>query len=188
MKSVLICGILLFVLMPFSSAQHEEREPGDQHAEHDGLTHKVTLVMANSFLKNQVDQETDNVLVVPTYGLNYDFSFHPRWGVGFHSDIVLQQYKVENHDNHEVLVRENPVALCVVGQYKPITPLTIIAGYGIELEKHENIQLFRLGLEYGFHLPKNWELGIALEYDWKFSTYSSWVFGVGFSKLFMKKT
>lgn len=186
MKSVLICGILLFVLMPFSSAQHEEREPGDQHAEHEGLTHKVTLVMANSFLKNQVDEETDNVLVVPTYGLNYDFLFHSRWGVGFHSDIVLQQYKVESHDNNEVLVRENPVALVAVGLFNPIPALTLIAGYGIELEKHENIQIFRFGVEYGIHLPKNWELGFALEFDRKINTYNSWVFGVGFSKLFRR--
>lgn len=186
MKSVLICGILLFVLMPFSSAQHEEREPGDQHTEHEGLTHKVTLVMANSFLKNQVDEETDNVLVVPTYGLNYDFLFHSRWGVGFHSDIVLQQYKVESHDNNEVLVRENPVALVAVGLFNPIPALTLIAGYGIELEKHENIQIFRFGVEYGIHLPKNWELGFALEFDRKINTYNSWVFGVGFSKLFRR--
>ena len=184
MKGLITIVIFLIVFIPYSNAQHSEDTGNASHDEHDGVTHKVTLVMANSFMNNRIDESTDNILVVPTYGLNYDFLFHPRWGVGLHTDIVLQQYKVESHDNHEVLVRENPVALCAVGLFKPLPSLTLIAGYGLEIETHENIQLLRFGVEYGFHLPGNWELGFALEFDRKLNTYNSWVFGVGFSKLF----
>lgn len=184
MKSILAFGFLLFVAIPYSIAQHEEGAESDLHVQHKGVTHRLTVVMANSFMNNRIDESTDNILVVPTYGLNYDFLFHPRWGVGLHTDIVLQQYNVESHDNHEVLVRENPVALCAVGLFKPLPSLTLIAGYGLEIETHENIQLIRLGVEYGFHLPGNWELGFALEFDRKLNTYNSWVFGVGFSKMF----
>jgi len=140
--------------------------------------------MAYTFLKSDVDESTNNIQVVPTFGLNYDFFFHQKWGVGLHTDILLQQFKVETHGEEEVLVRENPVAICAVGLLKPVPSLMLIAGYGIELEKHENIQLLRLGIEYGFHLPGNWELGFALEFDSKLNTYNSWVFGAGFSKLF----
>lgn len=139
--------------------------------------------MAYSFLKNQLDENTDNILVAPTVGLNYDFRVGEKWGLGLHSDIVLQQYKVEDHNDETVLVRENPVALVLVGLFEPLPSLMLIAGYGIELEAHENIQLLRFGVEYGFHLPGNWELGFALEFDRKINTYNSWVFGVGFSKL-----
>ena len=176
--------IFLIVITPYSLAQQAEMSHNNQHAEHEGPGHRVTLVMAYSVLKNHVDESTNNILVVPTFGLNYDFFFHQKWGVGLHSDIVLQQFKVEKHDGHAELIRENPVAVCVVGLFKPLPSLTLIAGYGIELEKHENIQLLRLGVEYGFHLPGNWELGFALEFDKKFDTYNSWVFGAGFSKLF----
>ena len=185
MHRILFPLIFLIVIIPCSLAQYAEMSQ-DDHASHEGVTHKLTLVMANSLLKNQVDENTNSILIVPTYGINYDFLFHPKWGVGLHSDIVLQQFKVEQHDGHEELVRENPVALCAVGLFSPLPALTLIAGYGVELETNENIQLFRFGVEYGIHLPKHWELGIMLEYDRKINTYSSLVFGVGFSKLFVR--
>jgi len=186
MKGIITVIIFLFVINPYALAQHDELSHKDQNPEHEehSFKHKLTLVMAYSLMKNQVDENTGNILVVPTFGLNYDFFFHQKWGVGIHTDILLQQFKVETHDEEEVLVRENPVALCAVGLFKPIPSLTLLAGYGIELEKHENIQLLRLGVEYGFHLPGNWELGFALEFDSKLNTYNSWVFGAAFSKLF----
>jgi len=186
MNRIIAFIICLIVVIPFSNAQHTEDANDTQHAEHEGPghRHKVTLVLANSFLKNDFEDNPNSILIVPTFGLNYDFFFHQKWGVGFHSDIVAQQYKVETHDGHEELIRENPVALCAVGLFKPISALTLIAGYGVEIETHENIQILRFGVEYGFHLPGNWELGFALEFDRKINTYNSWVFGVGFSKLF----
>jgi len=184
MKGIIAFIIFLFVFTPYALAQHAEMADDDQHADHGGYAHRVTLVMAYTLLKSDVDESTNNILVVPTFGLNYDFFFHQKWGVGFHTDILLQQFKVETHEEEKVFVRENPVALYAVGLFKPIPSLTFNAGYGIELEKHENIQLFRLGVEYGFHLPGNWELGFALEFDSKLNTYNSWVFGAGFSKLF----
>jgi hypothetical protein len=186
MKRIIAFIICLIVVLPISNAQHTEDANDAQHTEHEGHIHKhkVTLVLAYSLVKNQVDENTNDILLVPTFGLNYDLFFHEKWGVGLHTDIVLQQFKVEKHDGHEELIRENPVAICAVGLFKPLPSLTLIAGYGIEIEKHENIQLLRLGVEYGFHLPGNWELGFALEFDKKINTYNSWVLGAGFSKLF----
>jgi hypothetical protein len=185
MKHILAFIVLLIAVLPSSWAQHTEDHQNDQHNTHDGVTHKLTLVMANSFLNNGADVSGNSVLIVPTFGLNYDFLFHPMWGVGFHTDIVLQQFKIERHDGHETIIRENPIALVGVGLFSPIPSLTLIAGYGIELETNEHIQLLRFGVEYGFHLPKHWELGVMLEFDRKINTYNSLVFGVGFSKLFV---
>ena len=184
MKHIIAFVIFLMVILQISNAQHGDEVDSKLHGDHDDTHHKVTLVMAYSLLKNQIDENTTNILVVPTFGINYDFMFHHKWGVGLHTDVVLQQFKVEKHDGHETIVRENPVAICAVGLFKPLPPLTFIAGYGIELEKHENIQILRLGVEYGFHLPGNWELGFALEFDSKLNSYNSWVFGAAFSKLF----
>ena len=185
MKRFLFLILILILAYPNASGQHIVDSHQAEHADHVGNTHKLTLVMANSFLKNDFEENPNSILIVPTYGLNYDFLFHPRWGVGFHSDIVLQQYKVETHDGQGTLIRENPVSLCAVGIFSPIPSLTLLAGYGIEIETHENIQLLRFGVEYGFHLPNHWELAFMLEFDRKINTYNSWVFGVGFSKLFV---
>jgi hypothetical protein len=179
MKAITI--IILLVISSSSFAQHEEgiHESNDAHSAH----HKITLVMANSLITNHIDDQSNAVLMVPTFGLNYDFMFHSKWGVGLHSDIILQQFKVEKHEGHEELIRENPVAVCLVGLFKPAPKLSLLAGYGVEIETHENLQLLRFGVEYGVHLPKNWELGCMLEYDIKFKTYGTFMFGVGFSKI-----
>jgi hypothetical protein len=187
MKTIVTVIIALMFLAPFSFGQHGETNHGDaqEHENaHEGSSHRITMVMAYSFLKNQIDASTNDILVAPTFGLNYDYLFHPRWGVGLHTDIVLQQFKVEKHHDQVELTRENPVAVCAVGLFSPLPSLVLLAGYGIELEKHENIQLLRFGVEYGFHLPGNWELGFTLEFDAKMNTYNSWIFGAGFSKLF----
>lgn len=177
--------IFLLVISSSSFAQHEKgiHELNDANSAH----HKITLVMANSIITNHIDDQSNAVLIVPTFGLNYDFLFHPKWGVGLHSDILVQQFKVEKHEGHEELVRENPVAVCIMGLFKPLPKVSLLAGYGMELEKHENLQLIRFGVEYGVHLPKSWELGFILEYDIKFKTYGTFMFGVGFSKLLTKR-
>lgn len=187
-KGTLLLILILFLACSQVGAQHVVDPHQNGHAYPIGNSHKLTLVMANSFLKNNVEENPNSILIVPTFGFNYDFLFHTRWGVGFHSDIVLQQYKVETHDGHETLIRENPVALCALGLFSPIPSLTLLAGYGIEIEAHENIQLLRLGVEYGVHLPNHWELSFMLEFDRKIITYNSWVFGVGFSKLFARRS
>ena len=182
MKAYAIFALLL--ISRFGLAQHEEgsHELNDANA----AQHKITLVMAYSLITNNVDEGTNAILVVPTFGLNYDFLFHPKWGVGLHSDIILQQFKVEKHEGNEELIRENPVAVCLVGLFKPAPKLSLLAGYGVEIETHENLQIIRIGAEYGIHLPKNWELGLMLEYDIKLKTYGTFMFGVGFSKIFSK--
>ena len=182
MKAFAIFAILL--ISRFGLAQHE----GGSHELNDANSaqHKLTMVMANSIITNHVDDQSNEVLVVPTFGLNYDFMFHPKWGVGIHSDILVQQFKVEKHEGHEELVRENPVAICAMGLFRPIPQLSFLAGYGIEIETHENLQIIRIGAEYGIHLPKNWELGFMLEYDIKLKTYGTFIFGVGFSKILTK--
>ena len=127
-------------------------------------------------------------MIVPAFGLNYDYFFNARWGLGVHSDILMQQFKVEKHNNHEEVVRENPIALCGMLFLKLHHRWAIFAGYGVEMEKHENFQLVRIGAEYGIELPKKWELGFSLEFDYKLEAYNSLLFGIGFSKLFYQKT
>ncbi len=117
----------------------------------------------------------------------FDYFFHKNWGIGLHNDLVLQQFKVERHHNEQELIRENPVAVCGIISFKPHHRWTLLAGYGVELEKSENISLFRFGVEYGIELKNDWELGFNAEYDHKINAYSSFMFGIGFSKFLFTK-
>ena len=186
--------ILTFFLLIISglalAAQDHEHAPGDGHpndTEHNRSGHKITLVMAYSVIDNSFAAETNDILLVPTFGLNYDFFINARWGIGLHTDIMLQQYKVEKHGGHEEILRENPVAICGMAVFKPHHRWILMAGYGVEVEKHESFQMIRSGVEYGIPLPKHWELGFTLEFDYKINTYSSLMFGVGFNKMLGRK-
>ena len=180
---------LLYLLLPFlafkGNCQHEKS--GAVEHEYEGSFHKITMVMANSLINNIVEENSNTLLLVPTFGVNYDYFFHKRWGIGLHNDILLQQYKVERHDNKEELERENPVAVCAMLSFKPHHRWTLLGGYGVELEKNESINLFRFGVEFGIPLKDHWELGFNAEYDHKIKAYSSFMFGVGFSKILFKK-
>jgi hypothetical protein len=187
-KIYLISSILIIHGVILAAQNHEDNTDAERHtaAEHGSSGHKITLVMAYSFIDNSFEDQTNGILIVPTIGFNYDYFFNARWGLGLHTDILLQQYKIEKHGGHEEILRENPVGLAGMVLFKPNHRWTMMAGYGVEVEKNENFQMIRTGVEYGIALPKHWELGFSLEFDYKIKTYSSLMFGVGFSKMFGK--
>ena len=189
LKISLISSIL--IIQGLSLAAQNQEDVTDVHhgndAEHSSLGHKITLVMAYSFIDNSFLEENDAIRIVPTFGFNYDYFFHARWGFGIHTDILLQQYKVEKHGSHEEILRENPVGIAGMVLFKPNHRWTLMAGYGVEVEKHENFQMVRTGVEYGIALPKHWELGFSLEFDYKINTHNSIMFGVAFSKILGRK-
>lgn len=143
---------------------------------------RLTGIMAYSLIDNGFISETNGLLVVPTVGLNFDYYLTEKWGLGIHSDILLQQFKAEKHDGHAEIIRDNPVAFCAMGLFKPHERWALFAGYGVEFEKHENLNLVRFGAEYGIPLPKHWEVVLSMEYDYKFNSYGALMFGIGFSK------
>ena len=124
---VIFGALFILVINNLLVAQHEDHA-NQSHEQNEVITmrHKLTLVMANSLITSHVKDESNTVLIAPTFGLNYDFMFHARWGVGLHSDIILQQFKIEKHDEHEELIRENPIAICVMGIYKPAPKLSLL--------------------------------------------------------------
>ncbi len=156
------------------------------HAEGGGheQLHKFSLITANSLIRNSLSLDGNNTLIVPTFGFNYDYYFNAKWGAGIHSDILLQQFKVETHKTDNILVRDNPVALCGMLNYKPSHNFVLMGGFGYELEKHETLNIFRFGVGYEIPIQNNWEIGFDLEYDIKINAYGALMFGVVFSKIY----
>jgi hypothetical protein len=189
LRIYIISSILIIHGLVLAAQNHEDGS-GTEHgsdSEHGISGHKITLVMAYSFIDNSFTDQTGDILIVPTFGFNYDYYFNARWGLGIHTDILLQQYKVEKHGSHEEILRENPVGSAGMVLFKPNHRWTRMAGYGVEVEKHENFQMVRTGVEYGIALPKHWELGFSIEFDYKINTHSSLMFGVAFSKMLGRK-
>jgi len=160
---------------------------GTVDSSHENGFHSLTFVMESAFIPNSFSDNTNDILIVPVYGLNYDYQINEKWGVGLHTDIILQQFIVETHGRHEEVVRENPVSIAAVLFYKPHHRWKILGGYGIEIETHESFQLIRIGVEYSIKLPRTWELGLALENDFKINGYYTMLLGIGFTRKFVRQ-
>jgi hypothetical protein len=165
----LLIGMLLLTL----AAQAQE----ERHR------HMFTIMMANSHIPNMDGVEGQNDFsIVPTWGFNYDFSFSKKWAVGWHNDFILQQYKVVKEEDETIVERSYPFGSCIVASYRPFRRIAFVTGLGKEFEKNENFGMWKIGMEYGFELPKAWELVLNFQYDIKFEAYDSFLFGIGISK------
>lgn len=117
-----------------------------------------------------------------SWTLNYDYWISNKWAIGLQNDIIVESFKVEENDN-EIIERNYPVSIVPVFMFKPTKILSIIGGVGEEFSSGHSLTLTRLGLELGFHVPGNWEVGGALVWDAKWDHYNSWGIAFTFSKL-----
>ncbi len=179
---------IILTVFVFSNGLFAQETDHQNEHNHTYNYHKLTGMLGYAFIDNSFSNQSNDILIVPAIGLNYDYIFKSGWGLGVHSDMLLQQFKAESHGNKTEIIRENPIALLGLLLFKPNHSWTLSVGYGTEFEKHENLQLLRVGLEYGMELPKNWELGFSLEFDYKPNAYNSLLFGINFVKLFSQKS
>jgi hypothetical protein len=151
---------------------------------HHGMksSHRITLGLGHtSVSEGEVDGET-KWLAMPSWSLNYDYWISDKWAIGLQNDLIVESFKVEEHDK-EILERHYPLSVVPVVMFKPANILSIIGGVGEEFASGHSITLTRLGLELGFHIPGNWEVGGALVWDAKWDYYNSWGVSFTFSKL-----
>ncbi|MFZ4056765.1 MAG: hypothetical protein ACOYKE_01440 [Ferruginibacter sp.] len=184
MKYLLLSVILLCSFTIHAQESTHKKSEENANAPH----HRITFMMMNAHLPNSIEiKGTNKTFLVPAWGIDYDYWFNGKWAVGLHSDLILQQYKVEKVGTEAIVIRDYPVSASIVGLYKATKHLVLIAGIGREFEANENINLIDFGVEYGWELPKNWELSLNVKYENKIKTYDSYLFGIGISKNIFKK-
>ena len=187
MKPISCLLIFLFFSLPFSHAQHNivEDDEGEKHESnehgHEAFKkhHTISAMMAFSYIPSIIPGESDReILVVPTWAINYTFSFHPKWAVGLHNDLILQQYAVERHTDSEEVVRSYPFAVKAVVLFEPMHGLLFLTGYGKEFESSKTLDVITVGVEYAIPIRNGWETGFNLIFDWNVNNYVSWMFGI----------
>ena len=125
---------------------HNEAHTSSKH-------HVISVLVSHTHLSEGVEEGENKWLIVPSFNINYNFVFHPKWAIGLHTDIIIEEFEVEEHhvDSETVLKRSNPVAPAIMVTYKPLTWLGIEIGPGMEFTKEEDFALMRLGAEFSFH-------------------------------------
>jgi len=176
-KLQLVAFSILLITAVFAQ-EHEKKEEVALKG-----THRLTLVLGHSHLSEGIKENgKKGWKTVPSTGIDYDYWLSNHWAIGVQTDIVIEDFEVEDHDQ-TVIERSKPLSTVAVAIFKPGEHVSFLAGMGGEFAKEENFALTRLGIETGWEMKNHWEFGISLLYDIKWSAYDTWVFGFGISKL-----
>ncbi len=188
MKVALVSGLLLFIFFCARADAQEKTDNNHSVEEHDGMkaSHRLTLGLGHMHVSEGIKNGKREWLIIPSWSLNYDYWLKDNLGIGLQSDLILETFIIED-DEQELIERSRPISLVPVVIYKPFKRLAFIGGIGGEFTKEKNLALTRLGVEYGVHLPKHWEVSAAVVWDNKWNYYNSWGLAITISKFWEAK-
>ncbi|HSN48465.1 MAG TPA: hypothetical protein VLR29_06855 [Flavobacterium sp.] len=176
--------LLLFAVITSSFSQEAENK-----SEKFKGYHSISGLLSHTFIKNGIEDGKTNWIAFPSFALDYNFVFSPKWRIGLHNDVIFEDFIVETTNSEGVkkeLERSEPIASVLVLGFKPGKHFTFEAGLGYEISKEENLFLTRVGAEYSLELPNEFEFIANIIYDVKWDAYDSFAVGVGVSKSFGK--
>lgn len=175
-----LAGLSCSGLYAQESEHQHEGEPQHEKFKH----HRIAGVLGHTHIPLGSSSDGSNQrLVVPSWGLVYEYWVKPRWAIGFNGDMELMNYVVDIEGEPEV-ERDTPIIVALLGMYKPYKDLTIGAGPGREFEPHENFWIFRLLVEYDFEMTNNWDVAPGIVYDNKELLFDSWTLELSIGKRF----
>lgn len=197
--------VLLMIIASFNWIQGQEHNTLDQeqntsHIDHDKShedhkKHVLSASINHTVIFAGIKDESTKSITLPSFGLNYTYFFNNKWAIGLHNDIILEDFFVKENSSFEtrsgseeanisVIERGTPISVCIMGIYKPLPYLGLLAGVGREFSSHQDFTVIRFGMEAPFHLPHNWEVFGVLTYDINIDAYESLTYGIGLGKLF----
>ena len=135
----LACGAVLLALAASPLAAQGEEGEGEALKRH-----RIGLYSGATFVPEGEEGGETKLIVVPTVGLDYDYKFSERFGVGLYNDLQLSSYLVQTFDEGAV-ERSFAFATVLVAVLEATPWLEFYAGPGLELEKNENFWVLKLG-------------------------------------------
>jgi len=188
--TMILLASLFFSLAAFSQEtahQPEQSREGShqpevppQSAAHHFRPFRVAVLIGHTFIPARHSSER---LIIPSWGLDLEYWFNPKWGLGLHNDIELQSFLIEKGED-EIIEREYPLVLTLDALYRPWKGLVLQFGPGYELETTESFFLVRTGVEYEFELPGHWDISPSFFYDTRDRLYDTWSIALGVGKRF----
>ena len=177
-KKVVLLSILFITFLSYS----QENEAN----EHEELNHhSISFLISHTIITEGIEGDEKSLISVPSWALNYNYSFNEKWAIGLHNDVIIEDFVIEKNKDEEIIERSTPIASIIVGTYKITEGFGIELGVGMEFEKSENFGVARIGAEYGIEIPnKKLEVLFAIDYDILFNAYNSFNLGIGIAKLF----
>jgi hypothetical protein len=169
-----LTGVLSILALapPASLAQEEGAEPSEKHLV--GLGAGYTHIPEGAD-----DVESDRGVWVFTGGIVYHYRFKDPWSVGAVAEVEFGEYLIVDKD----LNRENAVIVAGLLYLEAYPRWSVYFGGGVELEKHENQAIMRLGTEYELIVGDAWAITPTIFVDVK-EEFNSYAFAVAIGKWF----
>ncbi len=180
MKSefIIVCILLLTSGLGFSQEHQEASHKDTTNQRH--KKHRVAFILAHSY----ISLENNEILSIPTFGLDYEYWLSKRWGIGIFSDVELITKEVSPTVDGMITEREYPIVVTLDVLWNPIEHWELVLGPGFISEKGEIRSLVRVGLEYDLKLSHHWDVAPNIFYDRKFDGNYAVSIGIGIAKSF----
>ena len=183
--------LIIALLLPFIVNAQEEHKTHNEHIEgvehnehHEFKKWRVALAMSQSLIPALLTEEGETTAqFIPTNGVEIQYFFTHKFSAKWINEIEFQNYTVKGEDG-EHRVRDNAYLTAIVLGYEVYDHLGVFAGGGYEFEKNENLWVVRVGAEYAFELPGEWDITPALMYDYKAESHTAYTFSLTIGKKF----
>lgn len=172
--------LLLFLL--FSSAAFAQEE--EHKEESNERKHSISALLSHTYVSDAILEGRKSWRALPSIVFDYNYSISHNWKIGWHNDLIVENFVVERLGEKSEIERKKPLASTIVAGFKPGKHFTYEFGFGGEFEREESFFLTRVGVEYSLEIKENLEFVSNFIYDFKWNGYNSFAFGVGISKSF----
>ncbi|GAA4293104.1 hypothetical protein [Aestuariibaculum suncheonense] len=185
MKEILLFLSLALLTTTYVFAQEDSFKEVESE-EH--FKHQVGFLLGHSHVPSLYSDGKKEWKALPSFTLYYNYWLNDKWAVGLHTDVIIENFVVEENFASEgeatFLEREKPVAPAVMVVFKPGEHFSYLLGAGGEFAKGENLFLIRTEVAYAIEMPKAWEFEVSLGHDLRWDAYNTINLGLGISKSF----
>ncbi|WP_203256275.1 hypothetical protein [Hyunsoonleella ulvae] len=180
MKRKLITVFTVLLIGGLGISQEHEATSHKEDTNQRDKKHRIAFVLAHSY----ISLENNEILSIPTFGLDYEYWLSKRWGVGVFSDIELISKEVSPAVDGMNIERECPLVVTLDVLWNPVEHWEFVVGPGLISERGDVQSLVRMGVEYDLELSHHWDVAPNLFYDQKFDGNYAISIGIGIAKSF----
>jgi hypothetical protein len=121
---------------------------------------------------------SEGIFFVPTWGVDVDYHLSDNWSLGWHSDIELENYVIENADG-EILELQTPLVTTFDVFYRLNHNVLFGVGPGMTKENGEWKSLVRVGIEGEVPMNDRWEWTPTVYVDQRFDGHRVFTVALG---------
>lgn len=163
-----------------------QHSPHNIEEKHQFKRFRISMNIGHCYIPKAQFSNDEQLVVLPTWGLDFQYWFSEKIGIGLKNDIENASYRVRYRSNSsDLLFRERPVIVSIPVFYKPWNNgLAFMLGPGIELEENSNLFVLRVGVSYDFELGRHWDFAPEIVYDHKGTSIDAFTIAMGVGKRF----